>query len=147
MYKYSHKEFITALEDKTLPEEMFTHEGHLRAAWIYLCEYEPQQATKKCCEAIKAYADSLGATDKFNLTISIALMKIISNRLITKDLKDSSAAVGQSEGYDWENFKLHNKDFFENALAILFRYYDKEVLFSDRAKREFIQPTLAFNSQ
>jgi len=140
MYQYNHKEFIVALEDQSLPDELFTHEGHLRAAWIYLCDNEPQQAAKKCCTAIKDYAESLGATDKFNLTISMALMEIVAVRL-----SRSNSLFGQGGDSNWRSFKQQNSDLFDNALAILFKYYDKEVLFSEKARHEFLPPKVAFD--
>ncbi len=45
--------------------------------------------------------------------------------------------------------QLNHQEFIttlENGLAILLQYYDERDLFSDKAKRKFLQPKKAFSS-
>ena len=113
--------FIREFENQTLNPEYFDHLGHLRIAWLYLSRYSLNEANQRVCNGIKIYAESLGATDKFNLTITDALVKIMAQRMET--------------GQGWEDFIRSNADLVENALSVLGNYYSEEVLFSEEAKR------------
>ena len=113
--------FIREFENQTLNPEYFDHRGHLRIAWLYLSRYSLNEANQRVCRGIKTYAESLGATDKFNLTITGALVKIMAQRM--------------EKGQGWEDFIHSNSDLVENALAVLGSYYSDEVLFSEEAKR------------
>ncbi len=137
----SHFEFIQKLEAKTLAAEEFTHLAHIRAAWFYLNQADLKQcswseACTDCCDNIKQLAISLGASDKYNHTISVAMMKIVNQRLQLLEAKQRTC---------WSLFIKNNKDLIEHGLEILLSYYDERVLFSNRAKQSFITPKKDFN--
>jgi len=129
-YELSNKTFLSLFEEKSLDPKYFSHLGHIRLAWIYLNKYEHSMAVDKACVGIKAYASSLGATDKFNMTMSVAMMEIISHRI--NKLDDKS----------WQTFMANNTDLIENSFAILLKYYSKEQLFSNAAKMTVLKPDL-----
>ena len=126
----SDEQFLGEFEALSLHPEHFNHLGHLRIGWLYLNRYKRQNAVKKVCRGIKAYAESLGASDKFNLTITDALMQIMANRI-------------EQQGIDsWQAFLALNPDLIDNALAVLQRYYSAAVLFSEAAKVERLAPDI-----
>jgi len=126
----SHVQFLQQFENQRLDPIHFDHLGHIRVAWIYLIRYEYLVAVDKVCTGIKAYANSIGAKDKFNTTITIAIMQIMSKRL--NDVSDKS----------WQNFCAKNLDILEDALSLLLQHYSKEKLFSNTAKLNVIQPDI-----
>lgn len=68
--------FLKQFESLTLEPCHFNHIGHLRLAWLYLQSNDVSQAAKLTSNGIKAYAESLGANNKFHLTITNALYQL-----------------------------------------------------------------------
>ncbi len=131
-----HKRFIEQLEDKTLAAAEFTHLAHIRAAWYYLNQFSWAQASQNCCQSIKSFAESLGAKNKYNQTVSIAMLKLIQQRL--KKMEPTKRT-------DWEFFISNNQDLIKDGLDILLGYYDESVLFSEPARSTFVPPIKDFD--
>ncbi|WP_163831056.1 hypothetical protein [Spartinivicinus ruber] len=124
----SDADFIDQFERKILSPEHFNHIGHLRLAWLYLQKNSLTNAVFKTTTGIQAYANHLGATDKFHHTITEALVYIIHNRLI-----------GQTDP-TFADFLSTNQDLVNNAKAVIYQYYSEEILYSLEAKQFFIKP-------
>lgn len=146
----SDQEFITLFENLSLPPEYFDHKGHLRLAWLYLQRYGLELSIIKVAQGIKAYAGSLGATDKYHCTITQALVCIMAQRLsIAMPLQDKQSAAQVQlltaelrHKASWQLFVSKNQDLFVDALAVLQQYYSKSLLASKKAGKQFIQPDL-----
>jgi len=126
----TNEEFLAQFECQTLDPVHFNHVGHIRIACIYLNKYEVKKANKKVCDAIKLYAESLGATNKFNLTLTDAIVKIMANRM--KGSADNT----------WEVFIENNQDIVCDAIGVLNQYFSKEVLFSEQARTSLVNPDI-----
>ena len=72
---YTDDELESIFERSRLKPPMFTHEAHLRLAFIHIKKYGPEQAALNMCEQIKGYAESLKVPEKFNMTVTIASIK------------------------------------------------------------------------
>lgn len=130
----SDKQFIAQFEDQSLQEQYFNHIGHLRLAFLYLQKYDFNSACEKTCSGIRKYAESLGATDKFNLTLTMAILKILNDRLNQKN-------------YDnWQTFIDQNMDVREDLLSIILEDYSEDLLFSSRAQKEYLPPDKSFST-
>lgn len=123
-------QFLTQFENHSLDPIHFKHRGHIRLAWLYLTMYDFSKAVEKTCTGIKYYALSLGASDKFNKTITVAIMQIIYSRL--QGLNDNS----------WQGFATSNADILDDALSLLLEHYSAQRLFSQSAKTTFIAPDI-----
>ena len=121
-------EFIEKFEKQTLAPEYFDHLGHIRLARLYLLKYGLDNAISRISMGIKAYASSLGETDKFHFTITDAVMRIINKRL-EDNLSDG-----------WEIFLEKNSDIVEDSLSVLLQYYSEDKLMSDKAKNSLVLP-------
>jgi len=126
----THTQFLQQLENNSLDPCHFNHLGHIRLAWIYLTNHQYPVAVSNICRAIQAYAESLGARDKFNMTITVAIMQIMSKRL--NDVSDKS----------WQDFCAKNPDIMEDALSLLLSHYSREKLFSNTAKLVILRPDI-----
>ena len=120
------QEFLSAFEALTLDPVYFDHSGHIRLAWLYLSQLSFAEANHKVCTGIKAYGESLGAHDKFNLTLTDALVRLMARRM--------------KEGQSWSAFTAANNDLFSDALSLLAKHFSKELLFSDSARVTLQQP-------
>ena len=126
----SDEEFIRQFENKTLPPKYFDHLGHIKIAWLYLAKNQQCVAKELVCNCIKKYAESLGATTKFNRTITDALVQIIAIRM------------ANNAGQDWVTFINENTDIAEDAVAVLLTFYTPELLFSESARNSVIEPNI-----
>lgn len=123
------EDFYQAVCNGDLPAASFNHRGHLRLAWIVLVKRPdlPAEATLK--NLIRNFATRLGAAEKYHATITVALTKIMAQRL---------AAAGNCG--EFESFVAKNQDLLDDAFCLLLRHYSEARLGSDLAKREFVEP-------
>lgn len=129
--RISDADFIAAFHNCTLDPSLFDHAGHLRLACLNLKAYPLDVAIEKTCAGIKAYAESLGADDKFHATITTAIVRIIDERITAGD--------GTCE---WREFIEGNPDLVEDCLGVLGRYYSGARLFSEGARQECLEPDI-----
>lgn len=109
---------------------MFSHEAHLRLAYIHIKKYGREQAELNMCDQIKGYAESLGVFDKFNKTVTIASVKAM-DHFMQKAKSD--------------NFKDFIREFprlLTNFKDILGQHYGFNVFADPHAKQEFVEPDL-----
>lgn len=124
------QEFEHQFEKYQLKPCMFSHEAHLRLAYIHIQKYGVVQAEINMCKQIKEYAESLGVYDKFNKTVTIASVKVM-NHFLKKSLTDNFTDM-------MIEFPKLNSNFRE----ILGQHYGFNVFGDKRAKKEFVEPDL-----
>lgn len=124
------KDFIEQFQNLTLDPKYFDHLGHMRLAWIYLQDEDVDKVVRKVCSGIKAYAESLGATDKFHFTITDAIVRIMAMRL------------GGKAGNSWQSFIQENTDLVSNAQSVLQQHYSESILLSNEARVSILPPDL-----
>jgi hypothetical protein len=121
-------ELLAQFEDCTLPPAEFTHRNHVRVAWLYLRELPVLDALTRFVGSLKQYAGSLGASAKYHETITFAFLFLIHERM-------------QSGAWQtFDAFAEANADLFGDVLG---RYYAKDVLASELARRTFVLPRSA----
>ena len=121
-------EFIRSFEDGTLPGSAFHHRDHVRLAWLYLEKYPALEALTRFAEGLKRFAAAQGHAGLYHETITWAYLFLIQER---------RAAAGAET---WEEFAARNPDLLGWNPSVLERYYDRETLFSDRARQVFVMP-------
>ena len=97
-------------------------------AWLYLDQYPLTEAIDRFSSALKRLTLKLGVPGKYHDTITWFFMLIISQR-----------RIGNASA-DWRNFKDKNPDLFSRDANVLNRYYRKETLATDAARRSFVLP-------
>lgn len=121
--------FLRAFEECTLPKTEFRHQGHLRICFMYLGKYDFDTAMQRVCEGIIRFATSLGALHIFHLTLTCAWVHIVA-KAMQGNKQTSFAAFIEASNY------LLDKDLPK-------RYYSEQVLSSELARKEWIEPDLA----
>ena len=114
--------------DTTLPADQFHHEQHVQVAWLFVREHGMPAALAEFTAAIKRFANANGATGLYHETITWAFLLLIADRQARQ-----SAAT-------WEQFAARNADLLSWKPSILDRYYSKQLLASDLARRAFLMP-------
>jgi len=116
--------------DTSLPAEEFHHAQHVQVAWMFVCKYGMPGALREFTDAIKRFADAKGATGLYHETITWAFLLIIADRQARKPAET------------WAQFEADNTDLLLWKPSVLNRYYSKELLASELARRTFLMPDL-----
>ncbi|MEQ6167543.1 hypothetical protein AAOE16_10135 [Ekhidna sp. MALMAid0563] len=129
-WQYTDDKYEKVFESYKLKPGLFSHEAHLRLAYIHIQKYGVEQAEHNMCNQIKGFAESLGVYDKFNKTVTIASVKAMHHFM---------------QNAKSDNFKDFIQEFprlLSNFKDILGQHYGFNVFAGKRAKREFIAPDL-----
>ena len=127
-------EMYDAFVATALPADQFHHEQHVRVAWLFVRRHGMPAALGEFSEAIKRFAVAKGAHGLYHETITWAYLLIISERQTRQPAST------------WTEFALANADLLSWKPSILERYYSKEFLMSDEARRSFVMPDLTGDS-
>ncbi|RKS53530.1 hypothetical protein BC962_1782 [Gillisia mitskevichiae] len=120
------KQFATAQLDPAL----FSHEAHLRLAYIHISNYGIEQAISNITFQLKKYVQNLGAEDKFNMTLSVAAIKAMDHFI-----KRSSSTNFLSLITEFPRLKYNFKD-------LMAAHYAIEIYNIPLAKQQFLEPDL-----
>jgi hypothetical protein len=122
----SNRELIERFEADSL--DSFHHADHVRLAFAYLSEFPVLQALERFSTGLQRYAEAKGKSQLYHETITYAYFFLIRER------------VARSAVTDWDEFARANPELFVWKNGILARYYRKETLQSDLARRIFVLP-------
>ncbi len=145
--------FLTQFEAAALSRASWTHEAHVRMAWLYLASglsyrdarTKVRTGIKKLNAAFLAQQNApCGATRPaepvpepaaeskptgFHETITTAFVRLVAAR--------------SRPGEKFAGFRKRNPDLFDRKLTALLAHYTRETLFSHEAKTHFVKPDLA----
>jgi hypothetical protein len=138
--------FLRAFESCKLARKAWTHEGHVRMAWLYLTRLPFDEALAlvrsgiqklnaafvsrqqaSCMPTPRKKPDPRGL-DGYHDTVTVAFVTVIASRV-----KPDEAFAA---------FRERNPDLFDRSLPALLKHYSPQRLFSPEAKAEFIEPDL-----
>jgi hypothetical protein len=144
------EEFLLAFQACTLTRPQWTHEAHVRMAWLYLTRLPFTEAldrirtgirklnskigqpavthrapSRHSCKAARVIS-STGDPNGYHETITVAFARVIASR--------------SRLGEDYAAFRDRNPDLFDRTLPALFRHYTKALLWSPEARSRFIEP-------
>ena len=102
----------------------------MQVAWLFVRQYGMPAALSEFSAAIKRVADAKGATGLYHETITWAFLLMIADRQARKP------------AVTWDEFEAAHPDLLTWKPSILNRYYSKELLASDLARRTFLMPDL-----
>ena len=118
-------QFLHAFHSCQLPKEQFTNTAHFRLAWLHVHREPLSEAEERVRAGIQAYAAHLGATAKYHETITVAWVRLV--------------ATHREASFD-EFLRLHQARL---NLSTLHRFWSRELLASEQARREWVAPDLA----
>lgn len=124
------EQFELQFQDATLEPQLFTHEAHIRLAWIHLDQYGVEQAIQNVTSQLKNYVKVLGASDKYNETLTIAAIKAVHHFYL------------RSPKGSFQDFILINHRLKENFKELMYAHYSTHILSSEYAKMYYIEPEL-----
>ncbi len=142
--------FLTQFENRQIARKDWTHEAHVRMAWLYVARTDTySQARSKVRSGIKKLNNAFiaqqnrpcGATAPaeaaaepaaepkpigFHETITTAFVRLVAAR--------------SKPGEKFGNFRKRNPDLFDRNLSAILAHYSPALLFSEEAKATFAQP-------
>lgn len=120
------EEFLRSFEECSLGAKCWNHTAHIRMAWLVLEKSETfQQALERIRQGIMRFNSSKNSIG-YHETITVAFAQLIYSR--------------RKDGDSWLSFSERNADLFDKN--VLERFYNRNLLFSDRARKEFVEPDL-----
>jgi hypothetical protein len=123
-------EFVAAFMACRLAPEDFDHRAHLRIAWLLLRRHSLELAIEEICTGIARIALHFGAAEKFNRTLSEALVRLIAR------------GEARAPNATFEEFLAANVALVQNVRGVLAEYYSPALLHSADAKQRFAVPDL-----
>lgn len=126
-------QLLNAFEATTLPESAWTHEAHVRIAYLYSSTLDFATALSEVRRRIKAFnaaTNTPEAIDRgYHETITTAFMRLVAN------------AIAQAEPYNNSlDFCASHPELMHKR--VLLDYYTRDRIMSWKAKRSFIEPDL-----
>jgi hypothetical protein len=103
----------------------FSHRDHVRMGYEMLRRHSFDEAVLHYSRALRAMTAKAGKPEAFHQTITVAFLALIAER------------AGEDSG-DFDAFARANPDLLDKA--VLARWYPRERLMSDAARRTFVLP-------
>ena len=129
-FELSDELFEQQFQTCTLNSALFSHEAHLRLAWIHIKKYGVEKAAENISEQLTTFVAYAGARDKYNKTLTIAAIKAI-NHFIYQS--------GTNNFYDFIQEFPRLKFNFKELMSY---HYQIDIYNSEIAEREFVEPDL-----
>ena len=132
-FDFADEEFERQFATAQLDPSLFSHEAHLRLAYIQISKYGEEQAIANITAQIWRYVQKLGAEDKFNKTLTIAAIKAVHHFM-----KRSTISGFLSLITEFPRLKYNFKE-------LMAAHYSQDIYNSPHAKQQFLEPDrLAF---
>jgi hypothetical protein len=129
-FELSDAQFAKLFAAGSLDSALFTHEAHLRLAWIHLKRDGLEEAIAQVSSQLLAYVTGLGARDKFNLTLTVAAVRVV-DHFMRKSVAESFADFIA----EFPRLKTHFKE-------LLGFHYEVDIFSSLEAKERYLEPDL-----
>jgi N-formylglutamate deformylase len=129
-HSLSDEEFAQQFSEKILNPEIFTHEAHLRLAWIMIKSHGLNLGSEMICHQILAFIKPFGAEEKFNTTLTVASMNLV-HHFMQKVETDNFLDFIQS-------FPALKYDF----KTLVSKHYSFDIIKDKRTKLEYVEPDL-----
>jgi len=114
-----------------LDPSLFSHEAHLRLAWIHLRQGEVKNAIVNVTEQIQAFAIRNGAPGKYHETVTVAAVKAVDH------------FMRRSKEKTFQNFITEFPRLKTEFKSLMDSHYSYNLFTSDVARKEFQEPDLA----
>lgn len=129
-WRFSDEVYEEKFRDGKFPPLYFSHEAHLRLAYIHLEKYGLEQSIENMCTQIYNFAIKYGATMKFNATVTYASLQIM-----YEYMKEGSCDNFRDLTEEFPNLLKDFKGEIQN-------YYSWDVFRSPEAKTKIHEPDL-----
>lgn len=129
-YSLTDDQFEYQFERCAVDPAIFTHEAHLRLAWIHISKYGIDQAIVHIQTQLQAYTKQVGASSKYNTTVTIAACKAVYHFML------------QSDRLSFQQFIQNNERLKNNFKELMQAHYKTNIFQSEIARSGYLEPEL-----
>lgn len=129
-YELSDAQFENQLHDCSLAPTFFSHEAHIRIAWIHISKYGVKKAAENITSDLKRYVNSLGAADKYNETLTIVAVEIVNHFMQKAEAESFEELI--------EEYPVLVSDF----KGLIDSHYSFDIFNNSEAKSVYLKPDL-----
>jgi hypothetical protein len=124
------RDFQAQVETCALPPAEFNHRAHVRLAYIYLADNDTDNAHRLMSEALRRFIACHGVDpSKFHETMTRAWIMAV------RHFMQRTPSAESADSFIDQNAKLLDP-------RIMLTHYSRDVLFSDEARGQFVEPDL-----
>lgn len=123
-------QFEAQFENLTLNPTLFSHEAHIRLAWIHINQYGLDQAIENISRQIRAFATFHGDAAKYNHTVTIAAVRAVYHFMLKADMDSFSAFITTHP-----RLKTSFRQLIES-------HYSTNIFIAPQAKEAYLEPDL-----
>jgi hypothetical protein len=120
------KQFINC----ELSPDLFSHEAHLRLAWINIRKNGIKKAEATIQRQLRAYVKSVGAENKYNTTLTLAATKAVYHFML------------KSKASSFREFMNEFPRLKTNFRELMACHYGFDIYTSEKAKMKYLEPDL-----
>jgi hypothetical protein len=124
------QEFEAQFAACALDPALFTHEAHLRLAWIHIRKYGVDEAVVNITTQLRAFVKSVGAEHKYNETVTIAAIRAVYHFML------------RSGTHDFQHFIAENIRLKSDFRQLLSSHYKTNIFQSEKARQIYLEPEL-----
>ena len=130
-YQFSDESFVEQFSNCSLNPELFSHEAHLRLAYLNIQKLGVEKAIETTCSQLINFTKHIGEFQIYNVTVTIAAIKTV-DHFIRKAESENFIEFIQ----EFPRLKTNFKD-------LLAFHYKTDIFNSEKAKKEYLKPELA----
>ncbi len=123
-------EFVAAVYECTLDPSLFTHQAHVRLAFLHLKSNDLEIASELTCSAIQNFDQYVGDGKKYHHTLTMASVRVVDHFM--KKCPDC----------DFETLVSKHPRLLSNFRDLIDQHYSKSIWNNPTAKEFFAQPDL-----
>ncbi len=129
-YNLSDTEFLSQFSSCQFNPSDFSHEAHLRLAWININRFGIKQAEINIQKQLQDFVEFVGAKDKYNKTLTIAAIKAVYHFML------------KSKSNNFKDFIQEFPRLKSQFKELMLSHYSFDIFNSVQAKSEFLEPDL-----
>ena len=129
-FELSDAEFEKQFTTCELNPSIFSHEAHLRLAWIHIDNYGLEKAKENIQKQLKNFVVHVGATDKYHTTLTITAIQAVYHFMQQSKTDNFKDFINE--------FPQLNNDF----KSLINSHYSFDIFGSAKAKINFVAPDL-----
>jgi hypothetical protein len=139
----SDQTFLEQFSQQALPPDWFSHEAHLRLAFLHIRQLGIEQAIDTVRKQLKAYVAHLGAIDKYHETLTVAAVRAVYHFMLREGM-DAPAAHTRDEATLEAFLTLLQRHprLRTSFRELMFAHYKTDIFSSAFAKKEYLAPEL-----
>jgi N-formylglutamate deformylase len=129
-FNLSNAEFKKQFANCSLDPTVFSHEAHLRMAWLLIHEQGLQNAEDSIQDQLQKFVSHLGETDKYHVTVTLVAMKAVHH------------FIQRSKAETFKEFIVQNPRLKSNFKELVNSHYSFDIFSSDEARSKYLEPDL-----